>query len=62
MPMTDTLQTKSVQTWSTPKILSHGAVSNRNTGFIWPAAVVIFGLVSTFAWITFLEWTVFLVF
>lgn len=31
---------------------------NRNTLFIWPAAVVLAGLVASFAWVAFLMWFV----
>ncbi len=46
----------STQTLASPRSRSYGDVSNQNIGFIWPPAVLILGLVSTFAWIVFLGW------
>ncbi len=54
--MTDFSPSNSTQTLAPPRSRSYGDVSNQNIGFIWPPAVLILGLVSTFAWIAFLGW------
>ena len=56
--MVDITQANSEQIWITPRESDPVAVSDRYTYYIWPSALVIFGLFGTFAWITFLGWCV----
>lgn len=46
--MSDVLQPKSVPSWATSATKTADSVSNMNTEFIWPAALVIFGVASHF--------------
>jgi hypothetical protein len=56
--MTDVTRPNSDQAWITPTNGIPVSVSSRYTDFIWPTAIVVLGVVSTFAWITFLGWCV----
>lgn len=60
--MTDFSPSNSTQTLAPPRSRSYGDVSNQNTEFIWPAALLILGLMSTFAWVAFLGWVLVMVF
>ena len=54
--MTDVTQSKIAQAWASPKENPSPVAPIWSTEFIWPAALTIGGVVSTFAWVTFLAW------
>jgi len=54
--MNDLSNSKSAQTWANSLRKSPPVAPKRNAHFIWPAALVVGGLVSTFAWVAFLGW------
>jgi hypothetical protein len=54
--MNDLSHSKSAQTFANARRTSPVVAPKRNTHFIWPAALVISGVVVTFAWVIFLGW------
>jgi len=54
--MNDLSHSKSAQTLANSLRKSPVVAPKRNAHFIWPAALVISGLVVTFAWVIFLGW------